>query len=281
MKGFRLRSMACCNKGFIIISLVLLFLSQTANAQRLPKWELGLALGYVSFPYYRGAEASRNILLPLPLAIVRDEKRRKNRRLLFVSKRINLGLSLAATLPVPKNGKVLVRAEMPGLDTTLELGPQLEVSLWRHGRHRLSGVLPLRAVSALSFKRISLQGWKFSPYFLYRYVGKRAWKFDALAGPIYGSSAYHNYYYGVSRADVTAERGYFDAKQGYSGSRASAYLQKSIGRLWLSAFARYDILSGAAFEDSALVEKETSLFGGFVVGWVFKKSPELVYVRQN
>ncbi len=281
MKGFRLQSRVCCNEKFIITLLVLLLFSQATNAQRLPKWELGAALGYVNFPYYRGAEASRNIFLPLPLAIVRDDKRQKNKRYLFASKRVNLGLSLAATLPVPKDGKVLVRAGMPGLDATLELGPELEVSLWRRGRHHLSGVLPLRAVSALSFSQISLQGWKFSPYFLYRYVGKRAWKFDVLAGPIYGSSAYHSYYYGVSRPYATAERPYFEVRQGYSGSRASGYIQKSMGRLWVSVFARYDILAGAVFEDSALVEKKTSIFGGFVLGWVFKKSPDLVGVRQN
>jgi len=273
--------MVCCHEIFVIILLVLLLYSQTANAQKLPKWELGLALGYVSFPYYRGAEASRNILLPLPLAIVRNDKRRKNKRRLFSSKRISLGLSLAATLPIPKNANVAARAEMPGLDATLELGPELEMSLWRHSRHHLSGVLPLRAVSALSFNRVSLQGWKFSPYFLYRYMGKRAWKFDVLAGPIYGSSAYHNYYYGVDRSYVTENRAYFDAKQGYSGSRASVYLQKSVNRLWMSAFARYDVLAGAAFEDSALVKKKNSVFGGFVIGWVFKKSPDLVRVRQN
>ena len=255
-----------------------------ANAQRLPEWELGLALGYAKVPFYRGSASGRDILLPLPLAIYRGKKYSVDddggHRWLFRSKRITLDLSLAAGLPVPKGEKAAAREGMPGLDATLELGPRLNLQLWKHARHQFSAVIPLRLTSSVSFSRLAYRGWMFSPFFLYMYEDKsrNGWKFDILAGPLYASKNYHDYYYSVDQAYVNENRSFFEAKQGYSGSRVTVYLQKSYKRLWLSVFARYDVLTNAVFEKSPLVEKNSYVFGGFVIGWMLKKSPKSVYV---
>lgn len=267
--------------GFILAGLI--FFSQ-ATAQRLPEWELGLALGYAKLPYYRGAASGRDILLPLPLAIYRGKKYSVDddggHRWLFRSKRITLDLSLAAGLPVPESGKASAREGMPGLDATLELGPRLNFQLWKHERHQIAAVLPLRLTMSVSFSRLAYRGWMFSPYFLYKYEdkGRNGWEFDILAGPLYASKRYHDYFYSVDQEYANQNRKLFQAKQGYSGSRVTVYVQKSYKRLWLSVFARYDVLTNAVFEKSPLVEKNSYVFGGFVIGWMFKKSPVMVYV---
>ncbi|HFE39128.1 MAG TPA: hypothetical protein ENK06_12035 [Gammaproteobacteria bacterium] len=249
------------------------------NAARLPQWELGLAAGYVKLPYYRGAASARDIVLPLPLVIYR-EKAKDARRTFLGSKRVSWALSLGATLPVPEGDAVVARSGMPGLDATLEFGPGLNISLWKSGGHHVSAVLPSRLVNAVSFSRIAYQGWKVSPYLLYSYQkqGKNGWKFQIAAGPVYAAKAYHDYYYAVDLSSVRNKRRFFETKQGYSGSRISLYGQKRFNRLWLSAFARVDILSGAVFEGSPLLERKTSIITGFVIGWVFKKSPNRIYV---
>ena len=174
------------------------------------------------------------------------------------------------------------RDYLSSLDATLELGPRLNIQLWKHARHQLSAVFPFRLTSSVSFSfsRFAYRGWMFSPFLLYMYEdkGKNGWEFDILAGPLYASERYHDYYYSVDQAYVNENRRYFKAKQGYSGSRVTVYLQKSYQRLWLSVFARYDVLADAVFENSPLVEKNNYVFGGFVIGWMLKKSPKKVYV---
>jgi len=41
---------------------------------------------------------------------------------------------------------------------------------------------------------------------------------------------------------------------------------------WVGAFARYDNLSGAAFEDSPLVRKKSSFMAGVGIAWVLAEA---------
>jgi len=255
------------------------------TAQRLPLWELGLAVGYAKVPYYRGASSGRDIILPLPLAIYRGKKYSVDddggHRWLMRSERFSLDLSLAAGLPVPKNDKTSARAGMPSLDATLELGPRLNLLLWKNTRQKISFVLPFRFASSVAFFDMAYRGWIVSPFLMYSIEnkGKNGWGFDVLAGPLYASRKYHDYFYSVSKSYENNNRTVYKAREGYSGSRVTLYIKKSYKRLWLSAFARYDRLSGSVFEDSPIVEQKEYLVGGFVIGWIFKKSPQTVYVE--
>ncbi|MDX1811200.1 MAG: hypothetical protein R3240_04585, partial [Gammaproteobacteria bacterium] len=108
-------------------SLVLLFFfSFNVNAQRLPLWELGAAIGYAKLPYYRGSTQSRDVYLPLPLAMYRGPKVSVDedgaRRWLFKTKYTKLDLSLGLGLPVPKDAQIESRKGMPSLQTLLEAG---------------------------------------------------------------------------------------------------------------------------------------------------------------
>ena len=271
----------------LTLFIILGVFNSSAFAQRLPVWELGAAVGVAQYPYYRGAAARRNIILPLPLAMYRGEKYTLDkdgaRRWLFKTDRLRLDLSLAAGLPVPSGGQVKAREDMPRLNAVIEFGPVLDVHLWRTRKQLFSLHLPLRAAVSLDWLDSAVQGVVFSPFFNYslRSFKRNYWEFHVAAGPQFGSQQYHDYYYGVGGKYATAERSEYAADYGYSGSRVTVYANKRLGRLWMSAFARYDYLDGAVFEDSPLVEKKTYLIGGFVIGWIFVESPRKVTIRAH
>jgi outer membrane protein len=53
-------------------------------------------------------------------------------------------------------------------------------------------------------------------------------------------------------------------------------MSRHFDRIRVGAFIRYDYLSGAAFDDSPLVETDHSLMGGVAVSWILKKSTRTV-----
>ena len=266
--------------------LLVLFTTFAANAARLPLWELGGAIAYGQIPYYRGSASSRNVVLPLPLAIYRGEKygldREGAHRWLFKNPRFRLDLSMALGLPVPKNAKIKAREGMPELDTLLEAGPILDVLLWKNNFQSISVHFPLRLAVSLNWQHSALQGAVFAPYFHYsiKSFERNYWEFNRSMGPTFGSQAYHAYYYSVASQYKTNQRPEYTAAAGYSGSRVTVYVNKRLGKLWMSAFARYDVLQDAAFIQSPLVEKSRYLIGGFVIGWVFADSPRSVSINQ-
>ena len=209
---------------YTFLSLFSLFTIFPVYAQTLPLWELGMATGYASLPYYRGSASGRDIVLPMPLAVYRGQDLRLDeegaRKSLFSSKNLRLEMSLAGGLPVPDDGSSVAREGMPSLDATLEIGPNLRLNLWKKRSHSLSVYFPLRAVSALSFRKVDLHGWVFTPYIHYvtRQYKRNGWEFQLSIGPQYGSERFHSYYYSVSGAYETNSRNVYEASAGYSGS---------------------------------------------------------------
>ena len=169
---------------------------------------------------------------------------------------------------------------MPNLDTLLEAGPVLDVLIWKNNRQSFSAHFPLRLAVSLSWKHLGYQGGVFAPYLHYsiKSFQHNYWEFNLSLGPTFGSKAYHDYYYSVDSQYKTDQRGEYSATAGYSGSRATIYINKRLGKLWMSVFARYDVLDGAVFVHSPLVEKAHYLIGGLVIGWIFADSRRTVYV---
>src|ERR1700733_14167930 len=101
-----------------------------AYADDKPLWEFGLGAGVLAFNDYRGSFLKSD---------------RDGLRGLFLNqKRVELSLSVNATTPVRNDS---VRHGMPDLRPALELGPELDVHLWRSaGEHlKLDLRLPTRA----------------------------------------------------------------------------------------------------------------------------------------
>lgn len=267
-----------------LLVLLTLPVSNAIRADGLPLWEVGVGVAGLNVPFYRGADQDKSHVLPLPYVIYRGERLKIDksgiRGNIFSSDRVVLDFSLAGGVPVPKDDAG-TRAGMPSLDTTLEVGPSLEMQLWKGAEvnHDLWLHLPLRAAFSVGRAGIGHAGWILAPFVEYTWRNERrhaSWKASIAAGPIYADESYHDYFYTVDAAYVTPERPAYQASGGYSGSRVSVGVQRRLGDLWFGVFGRYDTLQGVVFAASPLVKTREYHAIGFAMTWVFLKSKTLV-----
>lgn len=265
-----------------IVRAVLVLLPLAACAQEpgtQPLWELGVGIGGVSYPAYRGSDTQCSLLLPTPYVVYRGELLKADRdgvrSVFFDSDRIELNLSAGASIPVDSDD-IDERDGMPDLEPTLELGPSLDMVLWRSAdrRRSLDLRLPVRyGITAEASPRST--GWQFTPRLnldIAEPGGWRGWNLGLLTGPVYGSRRQHAYFYGVAERYATVTRNAYDAPGGYAGWQVLAALSKRFPTYWVGGFLRYDTLRGAVFEDSPLVASDRYLAGGFAIAWIIGES---------
>lgn len=273
--------------GRWMLGLCLLLPSASAMAYHLPRWEFGLGAGFLNLPAYRGASGRKNFGLPVPYLAYRGDRIKVDeegmRGELLHNDGVRLDFSVAGSLPVAAGDGV--RKGMPKLDPIGEIGPSLEWLMTTKG-HRHTGWerqwwlrLPLRAALSVGDPLLGYRGWVFSPYLNWIWVKGRAhahWRWNLSAGPIFASRRYHNYFYTVPGTYANPARSAYDATAGYSGSRLTLSLSVNSNRWFVGAFARYDDLHGAVFDDSPLVETRHYLAAGVVVTRIFLQSSERV-----
>lgn len=274
----------CSFLSFVLLTAGVL---PTKAAER-PLWELAVGGGVLSLPYYRGAESNRVLPVPFIYPVYRGDVLKVDeegvRGLFFESERVKLDLSADGTVP-GSDDDVEGREGMPKLDPTFQLGPSLTVDLWRRDPHtqQLILTLPLRGVFAVdsSPRYVGLAA---SPKLSYlrdaRFAG-RYWRVAATGGVEYGSNKLHDYFYSVDPEFQTPDRPAFDARGGYAGPRFTLSAQSRRGNNWIGAFIRYDIVSGAVFDDSPLVRRSGNLSAGIVIGWFIARSKRMVEVRDE
>jgi hypothetical protein len=236
-----------------------------ASAREEPLWEAGLGVGALAFPDYRGADEGSIYPVPMPYYYA------------------ELSFSFNGTVPVDSEDND-ARRDMPDLKPTIELGPSLDLHLWKStdGAVKLDLILPLRAPITLESSPQSI-GWIFSPRIhldIEDIGGPGGWKFGVGAGPAFADRKYHAYFYDVAPRYETPERRSYRSSGGYSGAYLLTSLSKRYPKYWVGAFLRYDMLSGAEFEDSPLVRRNTSVFGGVGIAWIIGKSKRLVDVEE-
>ena len=173
-----------------------------------PEWEFGLGATGFTFPDYRGADESRDYVLPFPYVIYRGDMLRVDRQgvrgVFFESDRVEFDFSLSGTPPVDSS-KNRAREGMPDLDPTFEIGPRLNVVLARDAsRDRaLSFRLPVRAVIATDLSYAQGQGVTGFPNLTYdsrpRFFEGR-WRLGVQAGLLYATHQYHRYFYSVDES---------------------------------------------------------------------------------
>jgi len=269
------------------LMLAMLFVAASAGTaaragETAPLWEIGIGAAALHFPDYRGADQSRNYLLPLPYVIYRGKRLRVDREgirgLLFRSERAVLDISADGAVPVNSNDN-RARSGMPNLYPTVELGPSLDFRLNTSGDRTLRLRLPLRAVIATNLRHFHHAGWLFNPNLNLSWRGR--WETSVALGPLFATRAYHDYYYSVPAAFATATRPAYSAHGGYSGMRLTLTASRRIHRYWIGAFLRYDDLSGAEFIDSPLVKRNSALMGGIGIAYVFDQSTVRVPVGDD
>lgn len=260
--------------------------ASAAHAEPRPEWEFGLGATGLTLPDYRGSDESRGYLLPFPYVIYRGERFRVDRQgirgIFFESDRVEINLSLNATPPVNSEDN-RARQGMPDLDPTLEIGPRIDYRLMsdRAEEWALELRLPVRAAIATDFSHTKGVGFVFSPHLSLTtrpVLGGVKWNFGAQAGPLFATREFHEYFYAVGPEVATRERPAYEASGGYSGAYALVSLSRRFPRFWVGAFARYDTLKGAVFDDSPLVRRDYAFMAGIAVAWVFAESAKKVEV---
>lgn len=270
-----------------LIVVLCLLVATPAAAGELPLWEVGAGIGAFAFPDYRGSDEGRGLLLPVPYVVYRGKFLKADRKgirgALFDSERLDLNLSVAASLPVNSSHNA-ARSGMPDLAPSLEIGPSLEIALWRAEDRRdlLALRLPVRAAITLEGSPSAI-GWVATPQINLDLAGRGAlggWNLGLLAGPIFGSRRQHQYFYGVAPQFAMPGRPGYEAPSGYAGSQFIAAASRRYPGFWIGAFLRVDTLRGAAFEASPLLKRDSYVAGGVGVAWVLSASEQRVQAEE-
>jgi len=272
--------------GRLVIAMIIT--TAVAGAAELPLWEAGAGAAVISFPDYRGADERQMLALPIPYIVYRGEVLKADREGLrgqfFRDDRLDLHVSVNGSIPVDSSDNA-ARRGMPDLDPTLEIGPRLDVKLLRMPNRAIEVTLglPVRTVIASDFSHSKNIGWVFQPQlnvdFRNIWPGE-GWNLGLAAGPLYGDSRYHNYFYGVDPAFATPQRPAFNAAGGYAGNQILGAASKRFRSLWVGGFVRLDTLAGATFEASPLVRQNESFAAGFAIAWILGRSGKMVEAEE-
>jgi outer membrane scaffolding protein for murein synthesis (MipA/OmpV family) len=257
-----------------------------AQAKEEPLWELGLGVGAIHFPQYRGSGQSKDYVLPAPYFVYRGDFLKADRegaRALFLrSDRFDVNLSVGASLPVSSSDN-RAREGMPDLRPTIEVGPSFELNLWRSARRdaKLDVRMPLRAAFSVE-SHPRFVGTQFFPHVNLDLRDERrfpGWNLGLLTGAVFTDARYNDYYYRVDPAFATPVRPAYDPPGGgYAGTESIVALSKRFPKLWIGGFVRYDTLAGARFEPSPLVTSKHYFAAGFAVAWILGESKTRVDV---
>lgn len=253
------------------------------HAEQAPLWEAGAGVAALTLPAYRGSDVSHDLVLPVPYFTYHGDFLKADKRgvrgQLFESDRIDLNISVSASPPTTDDD-VPLRAGMPDLKPTVEIGPQLDITLW-DGNADIAFLklrLPLRqAFTVASDPRDA--GVIFTPNLnadIRDVFGLPGWTLGIVAGPVFATERQHAYFYAVDSRYATATRPAYAARGGYGGAQLLLSLSKRFDKLWIGAYLREDTLHGAAFADSPLVARNHYFSAGMAVSWILARSETLV-----
>jgi MipA family protein len=246
-----------------------------------PLWEFGLGAGILAFNDYRGSDTSHAYPIPLPYFVYRGRILRSDenglRGRLFNQDRVELNISVNGTTPVRSDS---ARRGMPDLRPTLEVGPALDLHVWRSADEHLKlnvrvpvreaftiGPSP-RAIGAFAAPNINLD--------IAQFPGSEGWKLGLLAGPLFAVRSYDDYFYSVAPHYAAPGRPAFAARGGYAGTQTLLSLTRRYPSYWIGGYVRHDTLGGASFADSPLVKTRSYWTLGFGVAWMIAQSTQLV-----
>lgn len=267
--------------AFAAIVLLATTLTATARADEKPLWEVGAGVGLLAFNDYRGSDTSHVYPLPVPYFVYRGEILKSDRNgirsLLLNQDRIELNISVNATTPVRNDS---ARHGMPDLRSTIEIGPALVAHLWRRDDRRVQLDLNLPVRSAFTVQAVPhFVGIFFAPNLsldLAQWSGEYGWKLGLLAGPLFASRRYDDYFYTVAPQFAAPDRPAYAAPGGYAGTQTLIALTRRYPKYWIGAYARHDSLAGASFADSPLVKRDSFWSVGCGIVWMIYASPKLV-----
>lgn len=257
----------------------------TLHAEPVPLWEAGVGVAALTLPAYRGSDVSHDYVLPAPYFTYHGDflKADKHgvRGQLFENDRIDLNVSVSASPPTTSDD-VPLRAGMPDLKPTVEIGPQMDITLW--GGNADIAFLKLRLPVRQAFTVESDPrdaGVIFSPNLnadIRNVFGLPGWTLGIVAGPVFATERQNAYFYAVAPRYATATRPAYAAQGGYGGAQLLLSLSKRFDKVWIGAYVREDTLHSAVFADSPLVVRNQYFSAGMAVSWIFAQSEARVNI---
>lgn len=270
----------------VLLGCLALLVTVAGYAEDKPLWEAGLGVGGLSFPDYRGSDESQAYPIPVPYFVYRGRFLKADREgvrgQLFDREYAELSMSLNATIPVNSDDNN-ARRGMQDLNPTIELGPSLDLHLWKSPAVRLDLVMPVRAPLTVERSPRSI-GWVFAPRLnvdIDNVAGMTGWTAGLGVGPIFADRKYHDYFYSVDPQYATAERPAYRAEGGYSGSQFLGSMSKRFDKYWVGAYVRFDVLNGASFAESPLVRSKHYIAGGFGFARMIGHSQRTVHAEEE
>ncbi len=263
--------------GAVLVCATATLVAGLCHAEQDYELALGVGVGGLSAPAYRGSSERSDYLVPVPYVTYRSPRVRVDRDgargILYGNPDLELGFSLGLSLPVDSADNS-ARAGMPDLDPALELGPSLDLTLSRGTGYTLELQLPVRASVAVDDGATRQIGWVFNPALRFDQTlpGARA-RVTCRLGAQFGDDAYHDYFYGVAERFVTAERRAYGGEAGFGGYSASVAVRtERPSRWWFGVFARYDDVREAVFRRSDLADSGHGFALGAALVWIFHSS---------
>lgn len=252
------------------ILLITTLFGVTLNSSEL---DLGMGVGVMYYPDYLGSNQTNTLYMPYPYIEYRSDNLEIDgdglRQELFDWKALSVRLSVSGSLPVKSSG---IREGMSDLDPALEMGPALVYTFYDKDGLSFKFDFPIRAVVSSDFKGIDYRGYIYDPKLSFEYDFADGYNFQLHTGGVFGDKKYHDYLYGVGQSDVMTGRDYYRAKAGYSGYKTSMGISKKFDNFWIGSFVRHYSLRESSFKKSPLVRKNSAIYGGFFMAYLFDKS---------
>lgn len=277
----------CCRlvPSFLLIASVCFGTESTAQKEKLPLYEYGVVGLAATLPHYQGSDEYSSYAFPLPYFIYRGKRIKANRDglrgIFWRNDHFETDLSLSGNPPVTDDNKA--RSGMGELDGLIEIGPALRYYFYQYGE-RDSFFLQWDIRAGYSFGLdngldVSYQGLTSDCSLVYRnasFFRDKDIRFNLKTGPQFGDNELHSYFYEVAPEYVTETRSQYNGEAGYAGWQVSGSILKELTpQFWLSFYGRYMNSSGAAFEDSPLVETSNNYVLGALLLWKLGESEEL------
>jgi outer membrane protein len=235
--------------------------------------DLGIGAGVMSYPDYLGSDHANALYIPLPyISYVSEDLEIDGNGVkaeLFDINNLSLRLSLSGSVPVKSSG---VRKGMYDLDPSVEIGPALVYTLYDKEGLSLKIDAPIRAIISSDFKGLDYRGYIYDPKLSIEYNFGDGYHFQLHTGGVFADSKYHNYIYGVKLKHSKKGRPYYKTDAGYSGYKTSMGIEKKFKNLWFGTFVRHYSLTGSIFRSSPLTVKNSAIYGGLFVAYLFDKS---------
>lgn len=270
---------------FVLFSAISPYVRAESQKQSLPLWEWGIGVGYAALPGYIGSNFSDEYIFPFPIFYYRGQTWKVSRRsidaVFFESERMELKLSMNGAPPVDSFDNP-ARLGMEDLDATLEIGPSF---LLRHpmGDNEFELEIPLRSVLATDGGYLGDKGFVFNPKVRWRHQksnGSLMIRSSVTLATVWGTDRFFDYYYGVDDEEATGFRSSYQPGKGFGGYYISTGTTFYYDRWRVGIYIRYHDIKDATFNESPLVERNSSTLMGFYLNRIIKRSSRYVLATE-